>query len=1178
MPATLVKAFGHIMPRPSRAQLDAGNYPKERLSFQGLPVTVENPRGSIRSGRSRAGREWQIAMQHHCGYIRGTEGTDGDHYDVFVGPNAHATHAYIVTTMAPPTFTRTDEQKAMLGFASLEEARAAYLAHYDDPRFLGAIQAMPMDEFKAKVRQTREGNGLVKGFVRGYERRTAGGRLVFVAPYTNRRAAARPDDTPDLFSTGAQDAGPGPGGAGGQDHGLPGEEGPAQDAGDLWAVLAERGSIGRATAEGLRARAQEYGWPPAFQDALATSIAALPPAMRAWIDAKPDAFRVMYRASLDDIQEGFRATFASAAAVTVNHSRIEFHTDRYPTPEVLRHEMVHLNWYALDGYGSGWRRRAGAAEGVVHAAVDDGTRKGEAILAWAHSRAMRAKEPARPEGMDGLDWALMAHKAESLRGDLRRWGKKIADGSMTGHGLTQVLELHLAIPSMEGPKIARHLGLADASPTHEQLIEMWTFAAAARRLGVELTGEYAREEMAAYKAGVDPEFAERLFGTLTAQEAPMTKAILFLKAKIPGGAAGDLFGEQVMVEGHTRGGTYVAPYRATRQKKAWAAPESATRRYWPQDKGAPSPKAIADSFYLPISRNPLVYPHIPDEAIKVAAGGDEQAIRDATWIATNSNTPHLAYASNQDRKMVLGLLLGRWPGNIEAVRKIAAQEGHAPAPASRTNGEMRDHMLTADEPTYMRELVELAHRRLAAGGQFHVANSLRTTRFTHPDHKTALEYRDGQVMMRQGSKWVSLGKVGQSIDSLASSLGVPTTYERTAHAVEKAEAEDPGGKKRRAAMVEHARALAPFFAAHDKARDAWGASGSVEHERALDAAQRDVQDAGLKRGLDRYGVGAARDIYDEQQEAAAAPEPDWRDEENWHARTQARMKTLTDDELRYIAKDAAEAAAAMPDGKKAGQHADEAHYAGMELRSRAQARDKQQERRRAENEARIRELEHNQAADDAAKRGDLAAWEEHTRHAGRARMDQTEARTAHLADKPKVPAARFWTSPDGKHQRIYVPSGKRGRDVVLARRPDGSFSLDAPNANHGGEQARAAFQAWWNDLARRAGKDYLDAGTTPFDDVVRLMGAQPKGTLVAPMPVPDADPMARARALKAEYEADYERINRNHHTRNGFIAKIRAAAAKTQDGTDAATMLDIIATRAGLEAHHKGLPFKPAPE
>jgi hypothetical protein len=59
---------------------------------------------------------------------------------------------------------------------------------------------------------------------------------------------------------------------------------------------------------------------------------------------------------------------------------------------------------------------------------------------------------------------------------------------------------------------------------------------------------------------------------------PMSKAfgpggaILFLKATIPGGAAGDLFATSVHVDGHMRGGRYVAPFTSTRHKKAEVPP------------------------------------------------------------------------------------------------------------------------------------------------------------------------------------------------------------------------------------------------------------------------------------------------------------------------------------------------------------------------------------------------------------------------------------------------------------------------------------------------------------------------------------------------------------------------------------------------------------------------------
>jgi hypothetical protein len=159
---------------PSKAQLRAGNYKMAKLDFQGLPVSVENPRGTMRSGVGPDGKAWQTGMQHHYGYIRGTLGVDGDHFDCFIGPNAAASHAYVITAMTPPEFKEPDEQKAMLGFNSEEEARTAFVANYDDPAFLGDCIAMPMEEFKTKVKGTRAAPQFIKSKMVLFVRNLAG--------------------------------------------------------------------------------------------------------------------------------------------------------------------------------------------------------------------------------------------------------------------------------------------------------------------------------------------------------------------------------------------------------------------------------------------------------------------------------------------------------------------------------------------------------------------------------------------------------------------------------------------------------------------------------------------------------------------------------------------------------------------------------------------------------------------------------------------------------------------------------------------------------------------------------------------------------------------------------------------------------------------------------------------
>lgn len=137
--------------RPSDAQIAAGNYRKPKVKIQGLPISIENQRGSIREGRDPDGKPWATGMLHHYGYIRRTEGTDGDQVDVYLGPLPSAPMVYLITTNHAPEFTEPDEQKVMLGFPTEEAARDAFHQHYDDPRFFRELVAMPMAEFKRKV-------------------------------------------------------------------------------------------------------------------------------------------------------------------------------------------------------------------------------------------------------------------------------------------------------------------------------------------------------------------------------------------------------------------------------------------------------------------------------------------------------------------------------------------------------------------------------------------------------------------------------------------------------------------------------------------------------------------------------------------------------------------------------------------------------------------------------------------------------------------------------------------------------------------------------------------------------------------------------------------------------------------------------------------------------------------
>lgn len=183
---------------PTPAQAASGRYPKERMPWQGLTIAIEHPEGTVREGVDETGKPWRTVFRYAYGEILGTMGLDGDPVDVFIGSYPDAPEVYVVQQMRRKRWDEPDEQKCMINFASQDEAKAAYLGHYDDPRFFGGITAMPVAEFVAKVRATKENPTMIKsapvvlffkGHVGPYLR---GGKLVNLAGYQGRQARGTP--------------------------------------------------------------------------------------------------------------------------------------------------------------------------------------------------------------------------------------------------------------------------------------------------------------------------------------------------------------------------------------------------------------------------------------------------------------------------------------------------------------------------------------------------------------------------------------------------------------------------------------------------------------------------------------------------------------------------------------------------------------------------------------------------------------------------------------------------------------------------------------------------------------------------------------------------------------------------------------------------------------------------
>lgn len=209
-------------PEPTPAQAKAGNYRKGHVAFQGLPITIENARGSMRRGIGKGGKPWSVRMPAHYGYIKRTEGADGDHIDVYLGHHPLSPHVFVVNQHDADT-KAFDEHKVMLGYASKAQALRDYERAFSDGRGLErahSVIEMPIGDFKERLKNP-------KAFIKSI-RRAAGGRAGFAdggAPgemsYEDAVAGKAPAPTGELSYEDAVRGGQG--GAASQERALPWE-------------------------------------------------------------------------------------------------------------------------------------------------------------------------------------------------------------------------------------------------------------------------------------------------------------------------------------------------------------------------------------------------------------------------------------------------------------------------------------------------------------------------------------------------------------------------------------------------------------------------------------------------------------------------------------------------------------------------------------------------------------------------------------------------------------------------------------------------------------------------------------------------------------------------------------------------------------------------------------------
>ena len=139
---------------PTEKQKEAGNYKKGHIKVDGYDITIENPKGSTRSGKDASGKAWSVPMHYDYGYIKGTEGVDGDHIDVYLSDNPTSGKVYVIDQIDQKT-GKFDEHKVMYGLPSKEAAVEAYKSQYEKGWKVGTVTEVSREDFKKWVESSK---------------------------------------------------------------------------------------------------------------------------------------------------------------------------------------------------------------------------------------------------------------------------------------------------------------------------------------------------------------------------------------------------------------------------------------------------------------------------------------------------------------------------------------------------------------------------------------------------------------------------------------------------------------------------------------------------------------------------------------------------------------------------------------------------------------------------------------------------------------------------------------------------------------------------------------------------------------------------------------------------------------------------------------------------------------
>lgn len=135
---------------------------KEKLTLHGIPLALEWRKGEVRKyfnhnplkKKSTGTIDYNKKMEADYGYVRNVMDADGEELDVYIGPNRDSEKIFVLEKLRSSDAS-FDENKIMLGYDSMAEAKKSYLRHQDKDE-MGKVREITLAQFKKEFLSKKE--------------------------------------------------------------------------------------------------------------------------------------------------------------------------------------------------------------------------------------------------------------------------------------------------------------------------------------------------------------------------------------------------------------------------------------------------------------------------------------------------------------------------------------------------------------------------------------------------------------------------------------------------------------------------------------------------------------------------------------------------------------------------------------------------------------------------------------------------------------------------------------------------------------------------------------------------------------------------------------------------------------------------------------------------------------